>query len=128
MHGGSQAVAHLQPRPEVRHQPPHVPATWQGACDHECAARSVSARNPGDGETRVYCDHCQTTVVEGARFCPFCGGKLTEAPVAEGAAETMVPSQAPTIALTIGPCESCGAPSLPGSTLCLPCTPAFCGI
>jgi protein TonB len=73
----------------------------------------------------VYCDHCQTTVVEGARFCPFCGGKLTEAPVAEGAAETMVPSQAPTIALTIGPCESCGAPSLPGSTLCLPCTRAF---
>jgi protein TonB len=69
----------------------------------------------------VYCDHCQTTVVEGARFCLFCGGKLTEAP----AAEAMDPSQAPTVALTVGPCESCGAPSLPGSTLCLPCTRAF---
>jgi protein TonB len=69
----------------------------------------------------VYCDHCQTTVVEGAKFCPFCGGKLTDAP----AAEAMDPSQAPTVALTIGPCESCGAPSLPGSTLCLPCTRAF---
>jgi TonB family protein len=73
----------------------------------------------------VYCDHCQTTVVEGARFCPFCGGKLTEAPVAEGSADAMDPSQAPTVALTVGPCESCGAPSLPGSTLCLPCTRAF---
>jgi len=69
----------------------------------------------------VYCDHCQTTVVEGAKFCLFCGGKLTDAP----AAEAMDPSQAPTVALTVGPCESCGAPSLPGSTLCLPCTRAF---
>jgi hypothetical protein len=69
----------------------------------------------------VYCDHCQTTVVDGARFCPSCGGKLTEAlPV-----DAMDPSQAPTVALTVGPCESCGAPSLPGSTLCLPCTRAF---
>jgi TonB family protein len=73
----------------------------------------------------VYCDQCQTTVVEGAKFCPFCGGKLTEAPVADGSAEAMDPSQPPTVALTVGPCESCGAPSLPGSTLCLPCTRAF---
>jgi len=73
------------------------------------------------GDIRVYCDHCQTTVVEGAKFCPFCGGKLTDAPPADA----MDPSQAPTVALTIGPCESCGAPSLPGSTLCLPCTRAF---
>ena len=73
----------------------------------------------------MYCDHCQTTVVEGAKFCPFCGGKLTDAPVADGAAEAMDPSQAPTVVLTVGPCESCGAPSLPGSTLCLPCTRAF---
>jgi periplasmic protein TonB len=69
----------------------------------------------------VYCDHCQTTVVDGAKFCGFCGGKLTDGP----AADAMDPSQAPTVALTIGPCESCGAPSLPGSTLCLPCTRAF---
>jgi TonB family protein len=67
----------------------------------------------------VYCDHCQTTVVESAKFCPSCGGKVTDGPVA------LDPSQAPTVALTIGPCESCGAPSLPGSTLCLPCTRAF---
>jgi len=68
----------------------------------------------------VHCDHCQTTVAESARFCPSCGGKLTDAP------DTAVdPSQAPTVALQIGPCESCGAPSLPGSTLCLPCTRAF---
>ncbi|MEO5819584.1 MAG: TonB family protein [Vicinamibacteraceae bacterium] len=69
----------------------------------------------------MYCDHCQTTVVDNANFCPFCGGKLTEAP----SAEAIDPSQAPTVALTIGPCESCGAPSLPGSTLCMPCTRAF---
>ena len=61
----------------------------------------------------MHCDHCQTTVVEGAKFCPFCGGKLTDAPVADGAAEAMDPSQAPTVALTVGPCESCGAPSAP---------------
>ena len=67
----------------------------------------------------MYCDHCQTTVVEGAQFCPSCGGKVTDGPVA------LDPSQAPTVVLTIGPCESCGAPSLPGSTLCLPCTRAF---
>jgi TonB family protein len=35
------------------------------------------------------------------------------------------PGSAPTVVLTVGPCESCGAPSLPGSTLCLPCTRAF---
>jgi hypothetical protein len=69
----------------------------------------------------VYCDHCQTTVVDGAKFCGSCGGKLTDGP----AADAMDPSQAPTVALIIGPCESCGAPSLPGSTLCLPCTRAF---
>jgi TonB family protein len=69
----------------------------------------------------VHCDHCRNTVGEGARFCPFCGGKLTGTP----AAEAIDPSQAPTVALTVGPCESCGAPSLPGSTLCLPCTRAF---
>ena len=73
----------------------------------------------------MHCDHCQTTVVEGAKFCPFCGGKATDAPVADGAAEAMDPSQAPTLVLSVGPCESCGAPSLPGSTLCLPCTRAF---
>jgi len=73
----------------------------------------------------VYCDHCQTTVVEGAKFCPFCGGKSTDAPAARTAADAVDPSQAPTVALTVGPCESCGAPSLPGSTLCLPCTRAF---
>jgi protein TonB len=69
----------------------------------------------------VYCDHCQTTAVDGAKFCPFCGGKLTEAPADDAAAL----ADAPTVALTVGPCESCGAPSLPGSTLCLPCTRAF---
>ena len=73
----------------------------------------------------MHCDHCQTTVVEGAKFCPFCGGKATDAPVAGGSVEVMDPSEAPTVALTVGPCESCGAPSLPGSTLCLPCTRAF---
>jgi TonB family protein len=69
----------------------------------------------------VYCDHCQTTVVEGAKFCPSCGGKLTDSP----AANAVDMSQAPTVVLKVGPCESCGAPSLPGSTLCLPCTRAF---
>ncbi len=69
----------------------------------------------------MYCDHCQTTVVDNANFCPFCGGKLTDAP----GADAVDLSQAPTVTLTIGPCESCGAPSLPGSTLCLPCTRAF---
>jgi len=67
----------------------------------------------------VYCDHCQTTVVEGAQSCPSCGGKVTAGSVAPD------PSQAPTVVLMVGPCESCGAPSLPGSTLCLPCTRAF---
>lgn len=69
----------------------------------------------------MYCDHCQTTAVEGAKFCPSCGGQLSAAP----AVDAGDPSQAPTVALTIGPCESCGAPTLPGSTLCLPCTRAF---
>ncbi len=69
----------------------------------------------------MYCDHCQTTVVEGAKFCPSCGGKVADGP----AADAFDPSQAPTVVLSIGPCESCGAPSLPGSTLCLPCTRAF---
>jgi TonB family protein len=68
----------------------------------------------------VYCDHCQTTAVEDAKFCSSCGGKLSAQP----AAATDLGS-APTVALAIGPCESCGAPSLPGSTLCLPCTRAF---
>ena len=68
----------------------------------------------------MYCEQCQSTV-DGARFCPSCGGKLTAAPAPAEAD----PSQAPTVVLTVGPCESCGAPSLPGSTLCLPCTRAF---
>jgi periplasmic protein TonB len=69
----------------------------------------------------VYCDHCQTTVVDNAKFCPSCGGKLSDGP----GADAVDLSTAPTVALMIGPCESCGAPSLPGSTLCLPCTRAF---
>ena len=69
----------------------------------------------------MHCEHCQTTAVEGARFCPTCGGKLT----ASALTAADLAAQAPTVALTIGPCESCGAPSLPGSTLCLPCTRAF---
>jgi TonB family protein len=68
----------------------------------------------------VYCDHCQTTAVEGAKFCSSCGGKLSD-----GRADATDLGSAPTVALTVGPCESCGAPSLPGSTLCLPCTRAF---
>ena len=73
----------------------------------------------------MYCDHCQTTVVDGAKFCPACGGKLTGAPASDGSAVAIDPAQAATVVLTVGPCESCGAPSLPGSTLCLPCTRAF---
>lgn len=69
----------------------------------------------------MHCDHCQTTVAEGATFCSSCGGTVTNGP----AAPAFDPSQAPTVVLTVGPCESCGAPSLPGSTLCLPCTRAF---
>jgi TonB family protein len=69
----------------------------------------------------VYCDHCQTTVVDDAAFCPSCNGTLSD-PAGSDAVDL---SQAPTVALTVGPCESCGAPSLPGSTLCLPCTRAF---
>src|SRR5829696_6788595 len=121
LHGGSQAVAHLQARSRRCAAADLVPTTWQRACDTGWAARSVSARNQGTENRRVYCDHCQTTVVEGAKFCPSCGGKVTAGP----AADALDPSQAPTVVLTIGPCESCGAPSLPGSTLCLPCTRAF---
>jgi TonB family protein len=69
----------------------------------------------------VYCDHCQTTVVDNATFCPSCSGALAGTPGGDAGD----PSQAPTVVLTVGPCESCGAPSLPGSTLCLPCTRAF---
>jgi TonB family protein len=69
----------------------------------------------------VYCDHCQTTVVDDATLCPSCRGPLTDRPEADG----VDLSQAPTVVLKVGPCESCGASSLPGSTLCLPCTRAF---
>jgi TonB family protein len=78
-------------------------------------------RKLGPENKRVYCDHCRTTVVESASFCPSCSGALSDAP----GADALDPSQAPTVALTVGPCESCGAASLPGSTLCLPCTRAF---
>jgi protein TonB len=72
----------------------------------------------------VHCEHCQITAAEGARFCPNCGGKVTPR-VAAGAAAADLAADAPTVALIVGPCESCGAPTLPGSTLCLPCTRAF---
>ena len=123
MHGGSQAVAHLQPRPGAAAPAASRPSHVAGSLRPRVAGEKCERPRPGDGDIRVYCDHCQTTVVEGAKFCPFCGGKLTERRAE--AAEAMDPSQAPTVALTVGPCESCGAPSLPGSTLCLPCTRAF---
>ena len=75
----------------------------------------------GPENKRVYCDHCQTTAVENATSCSSCGGTLTKG----SGGDILDPSQAPTVALTVGPCESCGAASLPGSTLCLPCTRAF---
>jgi TonB family protein len=70
----------------------------------------------------VYCEQCQTTV-DGAKFCPNCGGKLSPEGGARAAASFA--EDAATVVLTVGPCESCGAPSLPGSTLCLPCKRAF---
>jgi TonB family protein len=69
----------------------------------------------------VYCEQCQTTAVDGATFCPKCGGTLAEGK----AGAVRLAADAPTVMLTVGPCESCGAPSLPGSTLCLPCKRAF---